>query len=176
MLCASWYWLLISEENGVSVPHLWEREDRSFRPTEAGDFHNASTLNDFLWVVCQFSLFSPMWGVSRAGAWSMGRASHFLLHISLPLYTCPATTHQPLVTNKKAAQRTVTNEKPWHFPRLGSGDKGQICHLSSQISASSLQMILGNVSIEKYRQKKQPPGVSFKFLAFISTENVSIYC
>ena len=152
----------ISEDDGALVPQWGEKSKRSF-PSGDCALYNASSLNDF--HLCElFLLFSPMWGVRlvlEPGQWAVHHIFCFIF-LSLLLYTCPAITHQPLLTNQKPAQSSVTNEKLWHSPRLGSGDKGQICHLSSQISVSSLQMILGMYHLRKIDRKQ------LKFLAFIS--------
>ncbi len=99
-----------------------------------------------------------VWGSAQCSAWSMGHESHFLLHISLRIYTCPILPSHSEDTLSQSAVSSAQHGPMGSldidiFPRLGSGDKGQICHLSSQISASSLHMILGNVSIWKYWQK-----------------------
>ena len=96
------------------------------------------------------------------GPWITFSASYFSQNLHLPNITQSRCCNYHPISSRLSPP--WTNGKPWnwHFPpSRQSGDKGQKCHLSSQISSPNLYMILGNVSISIYWQKNDQ---SCKFL------------
>ena len=90
---------------------------------------------------------------AQPGQWAM---NHIFCFIFLSDFTPAQYYPVPMLQESANQQPAQPSMDQWEAlkltfpPSRQSGDKGQKCHLSSQISSPNLYMILGNVSISKY--------------------------